>query len=57
MGPRKTDRNARKALNEFKYEMSKELGANNFSNNYNTNTDKKRKTSKKRMGNSMTDDF
>ncbi|SKC41895.1 small, acid-soluble spore protein, alpha/beta type [Maledivibacter halophilus] len=57
MGRKKSDRNARKALNEFKYEMSEELAANKSSNNYNTNTNKKRKSKNKQMGNSMTDDF
>ncbi|MCT4563081.1 MAG: alpha/beta-type small acid-soluble spore protein [Maledivibacter sp.] len=50
MSHKKTDRNARKALNEFKYEMSKELGANDFSNN-NVNTKKFNKNAKKSMRN------
>lgn len=51
MTHKKTDRNARKALNEFKYEMSKELGANNFTNNYEINTNTLSKNGKKSLRN------
>lgn len=51
MTHKKTDRNARKALNDFKYEMSKELGANNFSNNYEINTNTLSENGKKSLRN------
>ncbi|SHJ70066.1 small, acid-soluble spore protein, alpha/beta type [Paramaledivibacter caminithermalis] len=51
MANKKIDRNARKALNEFKYEMSTELELNDSNKIYKTNTSKISKKANKRMRN------
>jgi len=51
MAHKKMDNNARMALKEFKYEMSKELGINNSPINSKNNINKLSEGAKQQMGN------